>query len=134
MSLRLFGTLSQKDAGLLNALQLAYIGDSAWETLVRDALVHRGLTVRHLHGACVSLVNAGAQAGFLRQIGDLLDETEAEIVRRGRNAHARHPAPRNQNPEDYAAATGFEALVGYLYLTGQDARLREIAEIIIGGD
>ena len=134
MSLRMFGPLTPEDAGMLNALQLAYIGDTVWETIIRDMLIHRGLNLHHMHGACVEYVNAHAQAGFTASLQDMLSERETEIVRRGRNAHARHPAPRNQDPGDYAAATGFEALIGYLYLTGQDERIVTLADMIIGGN
>ncbi len=134
MSLRLYGEYDRKDAGMLNALQLAYIGDVVWEVIVRDTVIHRGLNLHHMHTACVEYVNARAQAGFLQDIQERLTEEEAEIARRGRNAHARHPAPRNQDPGDYAAATGFEAVIGFLYLTGQDERLAEIAGRIIKGE
>ncbi len=135
LSLRLFGEYTRKEASLLNALQLAYIGDVVWEVLVRETMIHQGLNLHHMHGTCVGYVNAHAQAGFLQKILSDLTEEEAEIVRRGRNAHAKHPAPRNQDPGDYAASTGYEALIGFLYLTGQDARLKEIANnMIIGED
>ena len=134
LSLRLCGTYSAKDAALMNALQLAYIGDAVWETVVRDMMIHRGLSVRHMHSACVRHVNAHAQACFLHQLTDLLDEQEQEIARRGRNAHAHHAAPKNQDPGDYAASTGFEALIGFLFLTGRDERILQLAEILIGGN
>ena len=133
MSLRLYGTISPKNAGMMNAHQLAYIGDSVWETIVRDTLIHRGMNVHHMHGACVTYVNAHAQAGFLQDISDMLDDMETDIVRRGRNAHPHHHAPKNQDPGDYAASTGFEALIGYLYLTGQEERIMEISKKLIGG-
>ena len=134
MSLRLYGEYTTKDASLLNPLQLAYIGDVVWEIMVRDAMIHSGLNVRHMHTESVGYVNARSQAAFLRRIQNELTEEEAEIARRGRNAHARHPAPKNQDPEDYSASTGFEALIGYLYLTGQESRLTGIAEKIIKGE
>ena len=118
------------DALQLNALQLAYLGDSVWEIIVRFGLLVRKYNVRHMHKSCVSLVNAHAQSELLRVIQDRLDGTEAEIVRRGRNAHPKHSAPKNQNPEEYAAATGFEALFGFLYLTGQELRIRDLCEIM----
>ena len=134
MGLKLYGVYDENDAGMLNALQLAYVGDAVWEVIIRDALIHREMTVHHMHGACVEYVNAHAQAAFLQQIQAGLSEKEAEIARRGRNAHARHPAPRNQDPGDYAAATGFEALIGFLYLTGQEERIMTFAGMIIGGE
>ena len=134
MSLRLDEPLNDRDAGMMNALQLAYIGDAVWETIIRDTMIHRGLNLRHMHSQCVEYVNAHAQAGFLNLISDMLDDQESEIARRGRNAHAHHPAPRNQDPGEYAAATGFEAVVGFLYLTGQEVRIQAIAKKIIGGN
>ena len=134
MSLRLAEPLSDRDAGMLNALQLAYLGDSVWETVVRDTLVHRGLNVHHMHRSCVEYVNAGVQASFLEKILPETDEREQEIIRRGRNTHARHPAPKNQEPEDYSAATGFEALIGFLYITGNEERIMHFAGMIIGGN
>ena len=130
MSLRFDLLMNEPDASRLNALQLAYLGDSVWELIVRYDLILRRYTVHHMHSSCVSAVNANAQARILNSIQDSLSDAEAEIVRRGRNAHAKHAAPRNQSPEDYAASTGFEALLGYLYLTGQDRRIREIISLI----
>jgi ribonuclease-3 family protein len=86
-----------------------------------------------MHSDCIRYVNAHAQASFAEELQEALSDAERDVIRRGRNAHARHPAPRNQNPEDYSAATGFEALIGYLYLTGQEERLREIMGRIIHG-
>ena len=126
--------LSRDEVNRLNALQLAYIGDTVWEMIVRSRLMERKLTVNHMHRECIRYVNAHAQAGFLGLLAEQLTEAEAEIVRRGRNAHARHPAPRNQAPGDYAASTGFEALIGYLYLVGNEERILTFAEMIFGGD
>ena len=133
LSLRLRSALSAREASMLNGLQLAYLGDAVWETVIRTEMVQRGLNVHHMHNACVGFANAHDQARFLQSIHSLLNADEMEIVRRGRNAHARHPAPKNQNPEDYSASTGFEALIGYLYITGNDSRIAQLAEMIIGG-
>ena len=124
MSLRFDRVMNEREALQLNALQLAYIGDSVWETIIRFELVIQKLNVKHMHEKCVSLVNARSQARILYSIQKELSECEREIVQRGRNAHARHPVPRNQNAEDYAMATGFEALLGFLYLTGQNERIK----------
>lgn len=110
----------------MNALQLAYIGDAVWTAVIRYQLVFRKLNVHHLHQQSVKSVNAGAQARMLSGITEFLTEREAEIVRRGRNAHPKHTIPKNQKAEDYAASTGFEALIGYLYMTGQDERMGSI--------
>lgn len=130
MSLRFEKMMEQHDALQLNALQLAYLGDSVWELIVRYNLIMQRYNVHHMHKSCVNLVNAHSQSELLRIIQNELDETETEVVRRGRNAHARHTVPKNQNPDEYAAATGFEALFGYLYLTGQNERISQLVSII----
>ena len=132
MSLRINGLMRPEEAVMLNGLQLAYLGDSVWETIIRHHMVKKKMNVNHMHKETVKLVNAGSQAGFLSLIYDMLSETEKDIVRRGRNAHPRHTIPKNQEPENYAASTGFEALIGYLYLIGSDDRIREIYQIISG--
>ncbi len=123
MSLRESPPMTEEEARLLNPLQLAFIGDTVWDMLVRTRLVYRGRNLRHLHQDAVACVNAAAQAEALKRLEGEASDAESDILRRGRNAHARHPVPKNQNPADYAAATALEALVGYLYLTGQETRL-----------
>ena len=123
MSIRESAPMAPEKARLLNPLQLAYLGDSVWDLLIRSRLLYAGRNVHNMHRAATGSVNAGAQAQALERMTPLLSPDEAEITRRGRNAHARHPAPRNQNPADYQAATALEALVGFLYVTGQEERL-----------
>lgn len=123
MSIRESAPMAPEKARLLNPLQLAYLGDSVWDLLVRSRLLYAGRNVHNMHRAATGSVNAGAQAQALERMAPLLSPEEAEITRRGRNTHARHPAPRNQNPADYQAATALEALVGFLYVTGQEERL-----------
>ena len=130
MSLRFEVMMNEKDAAQMNALQLAYLGDSVWDLISRYYLINQKYTVRHMHQKCIKRVNAHAQSQYLRLLEELLNEKERNIVKRGRNAHPKHAAPRNQNPDDYAASTGFEALLGFLYLTGQDERIRFFAEHI----
>ena len=122
--------MSEAEAGLMNPLQLAYMGDSIWELIVRTRLLMQRKNVHHMHIQCVEYVNASAQAHLLERIRPILTEKEAAVVQRGRNAHSRHPSPRNQNHADYSEATGFEALLGFLYLTGNTGRLNEIEQII----
>ena len=124
----------EKEAVLLNMLQLAYIGDAAWELLVRNQLIRSGLNVHHMHSECIRYVNAHAQAEFARRISPILTQFEAELVRRGRNSHFHHPVPKNQNPEDYSLATGFEVLIGFLHLTGDENRIYDLAGMIFGGE
>ncbi|MBQ6175426.1 MAG: ribonuclease III [Clostridia bacterium] len=118
--------LSPEKARLLSPLQLAYIGDAVWDILVRTQLVRRGLNVRHMHAEAIRRVNAGAQARVMERLAPLLTETEKSVAQRGRNAHPHHSVPKNQNPEDYSDATGLESLIGYLYLTGDEERLRTL--------
>ncbi len=118
--------LSEEKARLLSPLQLAYIGDAVWDILVRTGLVLRGLNVRHMHAEAIRRVNAGAQARALRRIEPMLTEAERSVALRGRNAHPHHSVPKNQQPGDYSDATALESLIGYLYLTGDEARLRTL--------
>lgn len=130
MSLRFDRLMDDQDALQMNALQLAYLGDTVWEMIVRYDLIIQKLNVRHMHQRCISLVNAHSQSEILRSLTDTLTDSEKEIVRRGRNAHAKHPVPKNQDPDEYAMATGFEALLGYLYVTGKNDRISELTNHI----
>ena len=123
MTLRESAPMDVSRARMLNPLQLAYIGDGVWELLVRSRLIYMGRSARHIHKDAVACVNARAQAEAFRRIETMLAEDEADVARRGRNAHAHHAAPKNQDAADYRAATALEALIGYLYLTGQEERL-----------
>ncbi len=126
MNLHFPAPMSVSEAKLLNPLKLAYLGDSVWELLVGSALLAQGLNLRHMHREAVSRVNARAQAEALARIAALLDAEEEDIVRRGRNSHPHHVAPRHQEAADYRAATAMEALMGFLYVTGQEARLQSL--------
>lgn len=123
MTLRESVPMEESRARMLNPLQLAYIGDGVWELLVRTRIIYKGRSARHVHKDAVACVNAHAQSEAFRRIESMLTEPEADIARRGRNAHAHHAAPKNQDAADYRAATALEALIGYLYLTGQEDRL-----------
>jgi len=127
--MREFPPMPAEKARLLNPLQLAYIGDAVWDMLIRMNLIHSGRNLRHMHQEAIRTVCAKAQAAALEKVLPHLDEQEQDIVRRGRNTHAKHPCPKNQDPADYAAATGFEALLGYLYLTGSEERLMTLYHI-----
>lgn len=111
---------------LPGSLELAFMGDTIFDLYVRRSIVRRGGKVQHMHRQAVSLVCNRAQADALTRIEGLLTETEQGVVRRARNAH-QNP-PRNANPADYHRATSIEALMGYLYLTGQQARLDELMQ------
>jgi ribonuclease III family protein len=119
------------EASLLSPLQLAYIGDTVWDLMVRTGLLHTGKNLHNMHCAAVARVNAKAQAQALDRLYDKLTGEEADFVRRGRNAHPRHGTPRNQDPASYSQATGLETLIGYLYLTGRHERLQELFQLAL---
>ena len=118
--------LTEHDAKQKSPVELAFVGDAVYELLVREhiSLSHNAPAGR-LHSMCVSFVRAEAQHAALERIRDLLTETEADIVRRGRNAN-KVTASKNADPADYRAATALEALFGFLYLTGQTERIRTL--------
>ena len=113
------------DPSQLSPLTLAFVGDCVFELFVREALVCRGnCPVKKLHGAAVERVCCSAQAAGMERLMPILTEKEKEIFLRGRNAHVGH-VPKNASVAEYHAATGLEALFGYLYLQGELSRLRE---------
>ncbi len=119
---------SKEEVNLLSPLIWAYVGDSVYELYIRTKLVNETKQKPHaLHMASIKYVKAKAQAEILQKIENMLSEEEKDIVRRGRNAENHH-LPKNANIQEYMYATAFEALIGYLYLTQQDARLKEILE------
>lgn len=126
MTLREHAPMEKERARLLNSLQLAHVGDTVWDLLVRTRLIYQGKNVRNMHKEAIACVNAGAQARALERMLPLLTQEEADVARRGRNVHPHHAAPKNQDAIDYHQATALEALVGYLYLTGQEDRLLEL--------
>ncbi len=114
-----------------NSLALAYIGDAAYELAVREHILKNGITVNgEMHRAAKRFVSAAAQTEMLKKLTDVLTEDEASVVRRGRNAKS-HSHPKNADLSDYHNATGFEALWGYLYLSGDTQRMNELFEIIV---
>lgn len=125
------GKLSISDIQMLNPLVLAYVGDSVYDTFVRTLLVSGGYGhVSKLHKMSIEFVKAKAQADILGKINELLTPDEQDVVRRGRNTKS-GTVPKNADISDYRYATGFEALIGYLYLTGRIDRLMEIIRMVI---
>lgn len=112
-------------------LVLAYVGDAVYEAYVRTHLVKGGnIPVHRLHRMSTRLVSAKAQSDIVEALLAALDEEEIRIYKRGRNAKAA-TTPKNADLNDYRRATGFEALVGYLYLAGRFGRLEEILELAV---
>ena len=120
-----------RDPRELNPLQMAYIGDTVHDLYVRSMLIARGMTVGKMHRQAIRMVSAFAQARMLEAIAPELTEAESDVARRGRNAQAKHAAPKNADPADYAHATGLEALWGFLYLTGQTGRLDTLVKLAL---
>ncbi len=118
---------------LLSPLALAFVGDGVYELLARQQLLARGSApVGRLHSRTVELVSAAAQARAYRLVAPLLSPEEEAIYRRGRNANSTR-SPRHTDPAVYRCATGMEALFGWLYLTGQVARLEQLFGVILAG-
>ena len=113
---------------LMPPLTWVYVGDCVYELYIRTKLVNETKLKPHeLHIKAIGYVKAKAQAERLKNIYDKLTDEEKDIVRRGRNAENHH-LPKNANVQEYMYSTAFEALIGYLYLTKQNDRLKEILE------
>ena len=119
-------SLPQVDIQTYSPLTLAYIGDAAYELVVRTFLVDQGNSrPDKLHRKASSMVKAAAQAAMAEALKDSLTEEELSVYRRGRNAKSPTMA-KNASMSDYRKATGFEALMGYLYLKGEQKRLIDL--------
>lgn len=119
------------DAHLYNGLCLAYIGDAVYEIYVRKHALSLGLTkVSELHENVTCYTNALAQAKALHYFleKNLLSEEELSIFKRGRNSHV-HTVRKHVDLSTYLDATGFESLIGYLYLKEEIDRLEELITI-----
>lgn len=120
-----------QDVRMLSPLVWAYVGDCVYELFVRTHLVNVSNAKPHkLHIESIKYVKAEAQAALLDKLNSRLTEDELDIVRRGRNTENHH-LPKNANVADYSHSTGFEALIGFLYLSKQDERLEEILKFCI---
>ena len=123
--------LSAAEVGAVSTLGLAYAGDGVYELLVRTWLItHHHTASLDLHRACVSVVNAPAQARAYETIAPLLSDEELAVYKRGRNAKVNQVPPHATSAE-YHTATGLEALFGWLYLTGKEQRISDLFEIIM---
>lgn len=109
-------------------LTLAYIGDGIYELLIRTLVVNEGnKTVQKLHKETSALVQASAQSKMMRRLQEELTEEEHAVYKRGRNSKSVSPA-KNQSVTDYRRATGFEALMGYLYLKKDWERMLKLVK------
>ena len=124
--------LNKAELRQYSPLVLAWVGDAVFELLVRQRLLDTGLRrVNELHRAAVSLVRAESQAQILMELQEqqILNEEERDIVRRGRNSHSR--MPRHASVQEYHYSTGFEALIGWLWLSGERDRLDQIVDLAL---
>ena len=116
-----------------NMLVLAYLGDSIYEVYIRKFLVDKGVSkVKELQSESIKYVSAKSQCNFLKELMDnnFLTEEEINIVKCARNHKSNHK-PKNCDIITYKHATGFEALIGYLYLENKIDRMEEIINYII---
>ena len=112
-----------------SANALAFVGDAVFALFVRERLMNRVAGSAHrLHALSTRYVKASAQARIVHTIHDVLTEEEQAVYRRGRNAKSA-TMPKNADMQEYRVATGFEALLGFLRLSGRQERLDEILEM-----
>lgn len=120
--------IESKDIRTYSPLTLAYIGDAVFDLIIRSVIVNRGNTaVNKLHKQASSIVKAPTQAMLADAVMDSLTEEEKEIYKRGRNSKP-HTKAKNASTMEYLEATGFEAVLGFLYLKGDMERAMELVK------
>lgn len=125
----LSGADNNKNPGLVSPLLLAFIGDSVYDICIRTALVKQGnRQVQKVHARATDFVSARAQSEAVSVLKKAFTEEEMNIFRRGRNAKFNTKA-KNASTVEYKAATGFEAVFGYLFLKGDTDRIMELAAL-----
>jgi ribonuclease-3 family protein len=123
--------LKKADVNLYSPLVLAYAGDAVYELYVRTLLLsHGNAPVHKLHKRSIAFVKAKAQSDTIHRLMSVLSGEEQDIVRRGRNAKS-GTIPKNADVTDYKYATGFETLLGYLYVNGDYTRLLELMKMSV---
>ena len=121
--------LKHVEAGEYSPLALAYIGDAVYELAIRTLVMNRGnMQVNKMHKKTANLVKADAQARFYLLLEEELTDAEKAAYRRGRNAKS-FTMPKHATMKDYRMATGFEALMGYLYLSGKTERMVDLVAL-----
>jgi len=121
--------LKEVDIKEYSPLTLAYIGDGIYDLIIRTLVINKGnKQVQKLHLETSALVNAGTQSKMMRVLQEQLTEEEHAVYKRGRNAKSVSPA-KNQSVTDYRRATGFEALLGYLYLKKEWQRILDLVKM-----
>lgn len=113
----------EQDVRAYSPLALAYIGDAIYDLVIRSVVVERGnCSANNLHKKTTKYVSAVAQSKMIQALLEELNEDEEAVYMRGRNAKS-YTTAKNASVGDYRKATGFEALMGYLYLTNQTERM-----------
>ncbi len=124
--------LSEVELRSYSAQAFAYIGDSVYDMIIRTMVMSKGNNrPNKYHQEVIPYVNAAAQTEMVHKIKNYLTEEEMTIFKRGRNAKTMSPA-KNQSIHDYRFATGFEALLGYLYLSGKMDRAMQLVRFGLG--
>ena len=126
--------LTEREANSYSPLTLAFLGDSVYDTLVREYLLRRAnMPVAKLHSAKIKLVCAEFQSKAYDLVAEKLSDHELAVLKRGRNATG-NTVPKHADAAEYRRATALECLFGYLYLTGGNERIRELFELIINSN
>ena len=121
--------MEEVDVRTYSPLTLAYIGDCIYDLIIKSLVIGNGnKQVNKMHKETSSLVQASTQSLMMRKLQDLLTDEERAVYKRGRNAKSVSPA-KNQSVTDYRRATGFEALLGYLYLKKEWKRMLDLVKI-----
>ena len=124
--------LDKAQASQLNPVVLAFVGDTVYSLYVRERLAFSGSgKVSQLQLVSSQIVSAKGQSEFLEKVFPLFTEEEAEIFRRGKNAK-KATKSKSATSLEYNRSTGFEAVLGYLYLTGNEARIKELLSVSDG--
>ncbi|WBW97975.1 Mini-ribonuclease 3 [Oceanirhabdus sp. W0125-5] len=123
------------EAKQMNSLTLAFIGDSVFEIIVRSRIIkgNMNMKVKDAHKKVIDYVKATSQCKLMKKIEDKLNDDEMGVYKRGRNCKS-ISAPKSANITEYRVATGFEALIGYLYLVGKNERIGELMKYVFEGE
>lgn len=121
--------MQEVDIKTYSPLALAYLGDCVFDLVIKNLILNQGnKQVQKLHRETSQIVQASSQSKMMRAIQEVLTEEEHQVYKRGRNSRTVTPA-KNQSITDYRRATGFEALIGYLYLKKEYRRMLELIKL-----
>ena len=124
-----YANITREELARISPLTLAYLGDTVYESFIREYLIRKNifLKINDLHKQAIKYVNAGAQSKAIKGLEEILTEEETRVFKRGRN-HKKNTSAKNASVVDYRHATGFEAVIGFLYLNDEDERLEYIVK------